>query len=130
MVAALAVLAFTWLQEPPESAQRIEGRMSRVVDGDSLHMTTHAPQIRLWGVDAPERDELGFQAAMNELQRITEGQGLACDPVDRVPLRANRGAVLPSGRAGGQPNDDRERHRHRVHAILPRVLFCQAIEMI
>lgn len=83
ILAALVVLALTWPHEPPESAERIEGRTSRVVDGDSLYLATHVPQIRLWGVDAPERDEAGFQEATATLERIAGGAALSCRPIDR-----------------------------------------------
>lgn len=53
------------------------------MDGDSLYLATHAPQVRLWGVDAPERDEAGYQAATDTLEAIAGGAALSCLPIDR-----------------------------------------------
>jgi len=36
------------------------GAVIRVVDGDSLYLEGVTAQIRLWGVDAPERDGLAM----------------------------------------------------------------------
>ena len=39
-----------------------------VVDGDSLYLQGIKKQIRLWGVDAPERNEKGFKQATAALR--------------------------------------------------------------
>ena len=86
MAASLAIaaaVALAWLADPQSEPQAIEGRVSRVVDGDSLHLATHEPQIRLWGVDAPERGERGYQEAKDELRRLTAGASLSCQPIYR-----------------------------------------------
>jgi endonuclease YncB( thermonuclease family) len=85
IMASLAIIAGTaWLaggQAPSPPA--LVGQAIRVVDGDSLYLDGHQPQIRLWGVDAPERDMQGFNAATRQLKLITSGQPLTCNPVDR-----------------------------------------------
>ena len=53
-----------------------------IVDGDSLYLTGFKTQVRLWGVDAPEYDEPGYQAAKNELRRMALNQKLSCRRVD------------------------------------------------
>lgn len=60
-----------------------EGRITRVVDGDTFHVAGVAPAIRLWGVDAPEKDEDGFLEAGAALANFTRGHTLSCDVVDR-----------------------------------------------
>lgn len=49
-----------------------------VVDGDSLYLVGEKRQIRLWGVDAPERDEAGFDAARSVLKKLALKKRLQC----------------------------------------------------
>jgi endonuclease YncB( thermonuclease family) len=58
------------------------GRVSRVVDGDTFYLEGLATRIRLWGVDAPERDEEGFDAATTTLAELVAGKTLSCEHVD------------------------------------------------
>ncbi len=58
------------------------GAVSRVVDGDTFYLEGFATRIRLWGVDAPERDEEGFDAATDMLAELVAGQTLSCEQVD------------------------------------------------
>ncbi len=75
------------------------GRCRHVVDGDSLYLQGTDPQIRLWGVDAPERDEAGYQQAKDALHALAKGKQLSCERVDidkyqRIVARC----YLPDGR--------------------------------
>lgn len=68
-----------------------------VVDGDTLD--AGGVGIRLWGIDAPERDEPGADAATDALRAITGGVELRCDLVGadryrRIVARCD----LPDGR--------------------------------
>lgn len=81
LIATVAGLAYRFsgtTSAPPGDGTTIESRVARVVDGDSLYLLSHRPQIRLWGVDAPERREAGFQAATDHLTKIALGQDLKC----------------------------------------------------
>jgi len=49
----------------------IYGRVTHIVDGDSLYISRHEDQIRLWGVDAPEKHEPGYNEATQALSRLT-----------------------------------------------------------
>lgn len=60
----------------------LAGRVVRVVDGDSLYVEGIETQIRLFGVDAPEREEPGYKIATETLSRITDRQNLSCNHVD------------------------------------------------
>jgi len=76
----------------PASAERYTAECYRVVDGDSLYLKGLETQIRLWGVDAPERDEPGYEAARNSLRRLALGRELRCetkdiDKYDRIVAR-------------------------------------------
>jgi endonuclease YncB( thermonuclease family) len=68
---------------PPQAADKklpapIIGLARYVVDGDSLYLAGEKRQIRLWGVDAPERDEAGFDAARSVLKKLALNKRLQC----------------------------------------------------
>ena len=99
IIAALILIAL-WLApvsftEPPE----IKARVSYVVDGDSLYLDGHKPQLRLWGVDAPERGQTGYRATTDTLFNIAHGQPVTCRPVDKDRYgRDVARCFLPDGR--------------------------------
>lgn len=62
----------------PLEPQTISGKVRHVTDGDSLYIGREQAQIRLWGVDAPESDEPGYQAAKSALTRFAYGKRLKC----------------------------------------------------
>jgi len=66
----------------PPVTDEVRGSVRYVVDGDSLYITGHEPQIRLWGVDAPESDEPGFTAATTTLKRLALKKSIHCQRVD------------------------------------------------
>lgn len=49
---------------------------------DSLYIDGHEPQIRLWGVDAPESDEPGFADATTTLKHLALNNPIHCQRVD------------------------------------------------
>ena len=68
-----------------------------VTDGDTLK----APdvRVRLWGIDAPEMNQLGGKQAKAALKSITKGQDLSCrvkgaDRYGRIVARCD----LPNGK--------------------------------
>lgn len=58
------------------------GRVSRVVDGDTLYLEGLSTRIRLWGVDAPERSEQGYDDATETLAALVASERLSCKHVD------------------------------------------------
>ncbi|MET3993719.1 endonuclease YncB(thermonuclease family) [Bradyrhizobium sp. S3.9.2] len=71
------------------SAGELTGRAS-IIDGDTLEI--HGSRIRLWGIDAPESDQLcrgddslqyrcGAKAA-SELDRFINSRPVTCVPID------------------------------------------------
>lgn len=70
-------LAFSHLPADKLSSPII-GLARYVVDGDSLYLAGEKRQIRLWGVDAPERDEAGFDAARSVLKKLAFNKRLQC----------------------------------------------------
>lgn len=65
-----------------EGTAYLIARAARIVDGDTLYLDGVATRIRLWGVDAPERDEEGFDDATQTLARLVEDETLSCEHVD------------------------------------------------
>jgi len=59
--------------------------VARVVDGDTFYLEGITTRIRLWGVDAPERSEAGFDEASEMLAALVAEQPLACEHVDIDP---------------------------------------------
>lgn len=55
------------------------GRVERVVDGDTFYLQGHS--IRVWGINAPERDEPGYHEATRALQTLLNRRILSCTPV-------------------------------------------------
>lgn len=86
ITAFTAVVLILWLFATPkglEAPERLTGRVRYVVDGDSLYIDGHKPQVRLWGVDAPESGHTGFKAATDYLFLIVQSQTVTCQIVDR-----------------------------------------------
>ncbi|MEL6324292.1 MAG: thermonuclease family protein [Pseudomonadota bacterium] len=103
LAAAGLAAVIAWLFVPStgnvQSRQSIEGRVIRIVDGDGLYIRGHEPQIRIWGIDAPERDEKGFQAATDALARLAYGKTITCQIMDQDRYGRTVGrCILPDGR--------------------------------
>lgn len=79
---AMLVVFFQNRHEILHASDTIQSRVRYVVDGDSLYLENHEPQIRLWGVDAPERNESGYDRARNTLTGLALSQSVRCDIVD------------------------------------------------
>lgn len=86
MAPALAVLAVNAAsqnkQAPDSFPAEVQGNVLRVVDGDSLYLKGYRPQVRLWGVDAPERGERGYAKARDTLAGLAARRALRCERVD------------------------------------------------
>ena len=55
-----------------------QGQVRHVVDGDSLYIKGIDTQIRLWGVDAPEREESGYNSAKDKLSALAMRRQIGC----------------------------------------------------
>ncbi|MEM8844063.1 MAG: thermonuclease family protein [Pseudomonadota bacterium] len=82
IVLAGLVLVSRNFQPSLHASDHIESTVRYVVDGDSLYLEGYQPQIRLWGVDAPEKNELGYDQAKRYLNKIALAQQVHCDIVD------------------------------------------------
>lgn len=81
---------------PAPQTASLSGPVERIVDGDTLYLVGNDVAIRLWGVDAPERDEDGFAAATAHLRKLTQNVSLRCekqaiDRYQRIVARCWRG---------------------------------------
>jgi endonuclease YncB( thermonuclease family) len=61
----------------------LTGRPARIVDGDTFYLEGVKSRLRVWGVDAPEKDEAGFAEATQALTSLIAGRTLACEEMDR-----------------------------------------------
>ena len=77
----------------------IEARVARVVDGDTFKLSGQSQSIRVWGLDAPERNKVGGSAATAALNALISGQTLSCVVVDIDRYQRLVGqCFLPDGR--------------------------------
>lgn len=62
----------------PRSDQQFSGRVRHVVDGDSLYLHGMEQQVRLWGINAPERGQTNYQRATRKLRALALHQQILC----------------------------------------------------
>jgi endonuclease YncB( thermonuclease family) len=63
-------------------ATSFSGQVTRIVDGDTFWISSKDVRIRVWGLDAPERDTPQGPAATAALSRLISGQTLDCHQRD------------------------------------------------
>lgn len=75
------------------------GTVTRIVDGDTFWISTADVRIRVWALDAPERNTPGFNAATGALRRLIDGRTLTCRTrdIDRFGRIVGQ-CFLPDGR--------------------------------
>lgn len=96
---AVLVVLFALTVSSGAAAEEFGGTVSRVTDGDTFRISGIEPAIRIWGLDAPERDERGGSAATKTLRSLIDGQRLNCVLIDIDRYRRFVGqCFLPDGR--------------------------------
>ena len=81
--AAIMATCITMILAPTSAtAEEFSGTVTRVTDGDTFHLSGVDPAIRVWGLDAPERDERGGSAATRAMRSLIGGQPLTCVLID------------------------------------------------
>ena len=55
------------------------GRVTWVSDGDTFKLSEHRWAVRIWGIDAPERDTQAGQDARTFVTQLIKGKPLRCD---------------------------------------------------
>lgn len=108
-----AVLAFV---SPPATENLLLCQSPAIVDGDTFRCDG-ALKVRLWGVDAPERDAPGGLAATRALADLTHQQTVVCrrrgKSYDRIVAqcwvgrRDVAGALVRAGHARDWPKFSR-----------------------
>lgn len=101
LVIILAIVA-ALVSEPEAQAQSsnaLEARVSKVLDGDTFTLSGESRRIRVWGLDAPEWNHRGGQAATATLRGLISGKRLSCTvlEIDRYG-RLVAQCFLPDGR--------------------------------
>ncbi|GFE52565.1 hypothetical protein So717_43180 [Roseobacter cerasinus] len=100
VIIATALLVFLQGSKPlPLEPTRKSGRVSYVIDGDTLILSASEGRLRLWGIDAPEKDQQGAQRATMALKSLVEGKHITWIEidVDRYGRSVAR-VFLPDGR--------------------------------
>ncbi len=93
IIAVILIGLTAWLApSPPDQENRERGVVKYVIDGDTLILNGSDTKIRLWGVDAPEREEEGYQEAKDELRQLVQGKNISyivkdIDKYDRIVAR-------------------------------------------
>ena len=85
--------------DPTTQADALIGRVRSVVDGDSLIVTIAGvdEEVRLLGVNAPEADECGGDAARAALAALVDGEPLLVVPDERDQFDRLLGTVYLGG---------------------------------
>jgi endonuclease YncB( thermonuclease family) len=80
-------------------ADRFNGHVTRIVDGDTFWISGQGVRIRIWALDAPETATPGGAAATAELARLTSDHELNCRQrdIDRYGRIVGQ-CFLPDGR--------------------------------
>jgi len=80
-------------------ANRFNGHVTRIVDGDTFWISGQDVRIRIWALDAPEASAPGGAAATAELARLTSDHELTCRQrdIDRYGRIVGQ-CFLPDGR--------------------------------
>jgi endonuclease YncB( thermonuclease family) len=61
---------------------KIVGTVRFVVDGDTFYLKGVKPAVRVWGLDAPEKDEDGYRGATLALSRLVLRQRVTCETLE------------------------------------------------
>ncbi len=79
--------------------ERLSARVSKITDGDTFTLSGTSRRIRIWGLDAPERDETGGSLATDVLRDMISGKELDClvRDIDRYGRIVGQ-CFLPDGR--------------------------------
>ena len=79
--------------------ERLSARVSKITDGDTFTLSGTSRRIRIWGLDAPEKDETGGSLATDVLRDLISGKELDClvRDIDRYGRIVGQ-CFLPDGR--------------------------------
>ena len=96
-----ALLASVLVSVPARlhAEERLSARVSKITDGDTFTLSGTSRRIRIWGLDAPEKDEPGGSLATDVLRDLISGKELDClvRDIDRYGRIVGQ-CFLPDGR--------------------------------
>jgi endonuclease YncB( thermonuclease family) len=83
ILTAIVFAIFVWFlaHEEPPSRETFGGTVNWVTDGDTFKIQGYPWPIRIWGIDAPERDTNAGVTARVFVERLIKGQNLTCEKV-------------------------------------------------
>jgi micrococcal nuclease len=102
---SLAILPFAMLLSVHcAAAADIVGRAEKLQDGDTFQVCyeTGCTAIRLCGIDAPERNDAGYEASVAGLKKIVGGKSVRCRPVEEGTICDGRAARSSGSRVIAQ----------------------------
>lgn len=76
-----------------------EERVDVIRDGDSLSTTSRKNDVRLAGVDAPEKGQPGYGAAKQKLKSLVAGETVKIEPVARDKYGRTIAKVTAKGKS-------------------------------
>lgn len=79
---AAALLLFSGQAAQAENAPVLEARVRKVLDGATFTLKGGSRRIRVWGLDAPERNHRGGSDATATLRSLISGKRLRCAVLD------------------------------------------------
>jgi endonuclease YncB( thermonuclease family) len=79
------LLLLVSMQASPADDAVLAGRVTRVIDGDTLDvlLASGRVRVRLHGVDAPERDQYGGRQAQEWLRKRVQNRSVMLEPVSQ-----------------------------------------------
>jgi micrococcal nuclease len=85
LVALQVSAASAAVHREPDSSPVLTGKVSRVIDGDTVDVVLASGliRVRLQGIDAPERNQPGGRAAQRWLQKRLQGRVVYLEPVSQ-----------------------------------------------
>lgn len=97
------VAVVSWLVTEPQpeadaqsTSYGLAGDVVRVIDGDTF-VLADGTRIRVWGLDAPERDEAGGSAATEALGDLILGHHVSCEDMGKSYNRTVGRCLLEDG---------------------------------
>jgi endonuclease YncB( thermonuclease family) len=80
LLVGLASLLY-FAHENPKPNPSFSGNVTWVSDGDTFKVAGHKWPVRVWGIDAPERDTPEGQTARDYLTKWIKGKPVTCETV-------------------------------------------------
>lgn len=77
----LVGVAYISWATPERDVEAFSGRVTWVSDGDTFKVSGHNWPIRVWGLDAPERDTSKGEASRAFVTDLVKGKTVTCEKV-------------------------------------------------